>query len=187
MLVSIIGHFLAVAIGITLGLMGGGGSMLAIPVLIYVIGLDAKEAIAMSFVMVGIVSLIGLIPHWLQGNVNFKVAIIFTPPAMLGAFFRGTSSFTGTDYRYYSTDCFCYNDASCQYVNDLGSAQSVAEQITKFTSKSWVGDDVGRVRGRNYNRFCRYWWGICDYSSLGAFGWNSDEGSDRYIVTDYCF
>ncbi|NES08025.1 MAG: sulfite exporter TauE/SafE family protein, partial [Okeania sp. SIO2F4] len=86
MLVSIIGHFLAVLIGITLGLMGGGGSMLAIPVLIYVMGLDAKEAIAMSFVMVGIVSLIGLIPHWQQGNVNFKAAIIFTPPAMLGAF-----------------------------------------------------------------------------------------------------
>ncbi|WP_426548284.1 sulfite exporter TauE/SafE family protein [Dapis sp. BLCC M126] len=86
MLVWIIGHFLAVAIGMTLGLIGGGGSMLAIPVLIYVMGLDAKEAIAMSFVMVGIVSLIGLIPHWLQGNVNFKAAIIFTPPAMLGAF-----------------------------------------------------------------------------------------------------
>ncbi len=86
MLVSIIGHFLAVLIGITLGLMGGGGSMLAIPVLIYVMGLDAKEAIAMSFVVVGIVSLIGLIPHWQQGNVNFKAAIIFTPPAMLGAF-----------------------------------------------------------------------------------------------------
>ena len=86
MLVSMIGHFLAVLIGITLGLMGGGGSMLAIPVLIYVMGLDAKEAIAMSFVVVGIVSLIGLIPHWQQGNVNFKVAIIFTPPAMLGSF-----------------------------------------------------------------------------------------------------
>jgi hypothetical protein len=86
MLVSIIGHLLAVVIGISLGLIGGGGSILAVPVLIYVMGLEPKEAIAMSLVVVGIVSLIGLIPHWQQGNVNLKTAAIFTPPAMLGAF-----------------------------------------------------------------------------------------------------
>lgn len=86
MLVTIIGHFLAVVIGISLGLIGGGGSILAVPVLIYIMGLEPKEAIAMSLVVVGIVSLIGLIPHWQQGNVNLKTAAIFTPPAMLGAF-----------------------------------------------------------------------------------------------------
>ena len=82
----IIGHLLAVCIGLSLGLIGGGGSILAVPILIYVMGLSPRAAIAMSLVVVGVVSLIGTIPHWLQQNVNLKIAIIFTPAAMLGAY-----------------------------------------------------------------------------------------------------
>ena len=82
----IVGHALAVCIGLSLGLIGGGGSILAVPILVYVMGLSPKVAIATSLVVVGIVSLLGAIPHWLQQNVNFKIAIIFTPAAMLGAY-----------------------------------------------------------------------------------------------------
>ncbi len=82
----IIGYIPAVCIGISLGLIGGGGSILAIPVLVYVMEVPAKSAIAMSLVIVGIVSLIGVIPHWQQGNVNFKTAALFAPAAMLGAY-----------------------------------------------------------------------------------------------------
>jgi uncharacterized membrane protein YfcA len=86
MLMMIIGHILAVCIGLSLGLIGGGGSILAVPILIYVLSLSPKAAIAMSLLVVGIVSMIGVIPHWLQGNVNLKTAVIFTPPAMVGAY-----------------------------------------------------------------------------------------------------
>ena len=86
MLTWIVGHLLALCIGLSLGLIGGGGSILAVPILVYVLGLEAKAAIAMSLAVVGIVSLIGVIPHWRQGNVNLKTAIGFTPPAMIGAF-----------------------------------------------------------------------------------------------------
>lgn len=82
----ITGHLLALLIGLSLGLIGGGGSILAVPILVYVLGLNAKEAIAMSLAIVGIVSLIGVIPHWKLGNVNLRTAIAFTPPAMIGAF-----------------------------------------------------------------------------------------------------
>lgn len=82
----ITGHLLALLIGLSLGLIGGGGSILAVPILVYVLGLDAKTAIAMSLAIVGIVSLIGVVPHWKLGNVNLKTAFSFTPPAMLGAF-----------------------------------------------------------------------------------------------------
>ena len=85
-MVWIIGHFLAICIGLSLGLIGGGGSILAVPILVYVLGLEAKVAIAMSLATVGVVSLIGVIPHWRQGNVNLKTAANFTPSAMLGAF-----------------------------------------------------------------------------------------------------
>jgi hypothetical protein len=82
----IIGYILAGCIGLSLGLIGGGGSILAVPILIYVMGVAPKAAIAMSLMIVGIVSLIGAIPHWLQGNVNFKTAAIFAPAAMIGAY-----------------------------------------------------------------------------------------------------
>lgn len=85
-MIWIIGHFLAICIGLSLGLIGGGGSILAVPILVYVMGLGAKAAIAMSLIIVGTVSLIGAVPHWLQGNVNLKVAAIFAPTAMLGAY-----------------------------------------------------------------------------------------------------
>ena len=59
----ITGHLLALLIGLSLGLIGGGGSILAVPILVYVLGLNAKEAIATSLAIVRIVSLIGVIPH----------------------------------------------------------------------------------------------------------------------------
>lgn len=82
----IIGYILALCIGLSLGLIGGGGSILAVPILIYVMGVAPKAAIATSLAIVGIVSVIGTIPHWRQGNVNFKTAIFFAPTAMIGAF-----------------------------------------------------------------------------------------------------
>ncbi|MDJ0697008.1 sulfite exporter TauE/SafE family protein [Mastigocoleus sp. MO_188.B34] len=82
----ILGTFLAVCIGVTLGLIGGGGSILALPILKYVMGVETKSAVAMTLAIVGTVSLIGVIPHWQQGNVNFKTALLFSPSAMLGAY-----------------------------------------------------------------------------------------------------
>ena len=82
----IIGYVLAGLIGLSLGLIGGGGSILAVPILIYVMGVAPKAAIATSLIIVGIVSLIGVLPHWLQGNVNLKTAVIFAPAAMIGAY-----------------------------------------------------------------------------------------------------
>lgn len=81
-----IGFIFAVAVGLSLGLIGGGGSILAVPILKYIIGVSTKEAIAMSLFIVGIVSIIGLIPHWQEGNVNFSIATTFIPPAMIGSF-----------------------------------------------------------------------------------------------------
>lgn len=82
----IFGVILAIFVGLSLGLIGGGGSILAVPILKYIIGVSTKEAIAMSLFIVGVVSTIGLIPHWKQGNVNFSIALIFIPPAMIGSF-----------------------------------------------------------------------------------------------------
>ncbi len=86
MVASILGHLIAVAIGISLGLIGGGGSILAVPTLVYVIGVPPKSAIAMSLAIVGTVSLLGAIPHWKLGNVQLKTAAMFGGSTMLGAY-----------------------------------------------------------------------------------------------------
>ncbi len=80
----IVGHLLAILIGVSLGLMGGGGSVLALPVLVYVMGVPVKSAIAMTLVVVGTVSVLGIIPHWRR--VRVKTALIFGSATMVGSF-----------------------------------------------------------------------------------------------------
>ncbi len=82
----ILGYSLAVLIGLSLGLLGGGGSILTVPVLVYALGMDAKVSIALSLAIVGATALIGSITHWKAKNVNLKIAAIFGPVAMVGTF-----------------------------------------------------------------------------------------------------
>ena len=76
----------AAAIGLTLGLIGGGGSILTVPVFAYVLGYPAKQAIAMALPVVGVASLVGVYGHWRVGNVNWRVALSFGVVAMAGAY-----------------------------------------------------------------------------------------------------
>ena len=81
-----LGLTLAASIGLSLGLLGGGGSILTVPVLVYLLGFSAKPAIAMSLPIVGITSLIGAAMHWRLGNVRVRTALTFGLLAMVGAF-----------------------------------------------------------------------------------------------------
>ena len=82
----LLGYALAALIGLSLGIMGGGGSILTVPIFVYVLGFDPKLAIAMSLPVVGGTSLIGAIGHWKSGNVNLKTAALFGAIAMVGAY-----------------------------------------------------------------------------------------------------
>ena len=73
---------LAVFVGISLGLLGGGGSILTVPLLAYVAGMDAKPAIATSLLVVGVTSAVGAITHARAGRVRWKVAAVFGAAAM---------------------------------------------------------------------------------------------------------
>jgi uncharacterized membrane protein YfcA len=73
-----------VLIGAALGLLGGGGSVLTVPVFVYVLGFEPKEAIAMSLAVVGVTSALGTMGHWRAGNVNVRTALVFGAVAMCG-------------------------------------------------------------------------------------------------------
>ncbi len=80
---------LAVAVGVSLGLLGGGGSILAVPLLVYVAGLESKEAIATSLLVVGVTSLAALVPHARAGRVRWRTGLVFGAAAMVGAYLGG--------------------------------------------------------------------------------------------------
>jgi uncharacterized membrane protein YfcA len=64
-------------IGLSLGALGGGGSILAVPALVYAAGQDPKAATTTSLVLVTITALIGIVPHWRAGRVRFTAGTIF--------------------------------------------------------------------------------------------------------------
>jgi len=80
-----LGYPLALFIGLSLGLLGGGGSILTIPVLHYIMQYPVKAAVPMSLVVVGFTSGLGALAHWRGGTVNLRTAIAFGPPAIVGA------------------------------------------------------------------------------------------------------
>jgi uncharacterized membrane protein YfcA len=82
----VVGLLLAILIGLSLGLMGGGGSILTVPILVYVLDYSPKDSIALSLAIVGVTSLFGSIAHFRNKNINFKVAGIFGPIAMIGTY-----------------------------------------------------------------------------------------------------
>ena len=80
---------LAVLVGLSLGLLGGGGSILLVPLLVYVADTDPKQAIALSLLVVGITSAVGALPHARAGRVNWRTAGLFGSAAMVGAYLGG--------------------------------------------------------------------------------------------------
>ncbi|CAJ1587103.1 sulfite exporter TauE/SafE family protein [[Mycobacterium] wendilense] len=80
---------LAVLVGVALGLLGGGGSILTVPLLAYVAGMDAKEAITTSLLVVGVTSAIGAISHARAGRVRWRIGLTFGAAGMVGAFGGG--------------------------------------------------------------------------------------------------
>jgi hypothetical protein len=84
-----LGLILSLAIGVSLGLLGGGGSILTVPVLHYALGFGVHDAIAGSLVVVGVTSSIAVIPHARSGRVQWRTGLVFGAASMVTAFAGG--------------------------------------------------------------------------------------------------
>ena len=82
-LIEVFGYFFAVLIGIILGLIGGGGSILAVPIFTYLFMIDEKLATGYSLFVVGCSALVGGFKQHQKGTVDFRIALIFGLPAIL--------------------------------------------------------------------------------------------------------
>jgi len=80
---------LAVVIGVVLGLLGGGGSILTVPLLVYVAGMPTREAIATSLLVVAVTATAAAVPHARAGNVRWGIGLRFGAAGMVGAYLGG--------------------------------------------------------------------------------------------------
>jgi uncharacterized membrane protein YfcA len=83
---ELFGYFAAIIIGVTLGLIGGGGSILTVPVLVYLFKLDAVIATSYSLFIVGFTSGIGSLTYFKKGLVNIQTAFVFGIPSIISVF-----------------------------------------------------------------------------------------------------
>ncbi|PFG44261.1 hypothetical protein ATJ88_2981 [Isoptericola jiangsuensis] len=88
-LTTVVVLLLGVVVGVSLGLLGGGGSILTVPLLTYVAGMPPKEAIAASLLVVGVTSASSMLAHARRGNVRWRTGLIFGAAGMAGAFAGG--------------------------------------------------------------------------------------------------
>ncbi|WP_375237955.1 sulfite exporter TauE/SafE family protein [Aurantibacter sp.] len=83
---DVLGYIAAVVIGVVLGLIGGGGSILTVPVLVYILAINPVLATAYSLFVVGTTALVGAIKNIQKGLVDFRTAIVFSIPAFISVY-----------------------------------------------------------------------------------------------------
>lgn len=83
---EIVGYFLAILVGVSLGLIGSGGSILTVPILVYILGVGEVESTAYSLFIVGTTALVGGIQAAMQKKVDFKTVLIFGLPSIAAVY-----------------------------------------------------------------------------------------------------
>lgn len=83
---EILGYFSSVLVGVVLGLLGGGGSILSIPILVYLFHIEPVMASAYSLFIVGVTSFAGAIPKYREQLVNLKTGVVFGLPSIVSIF-----------------------------------------------------------------------------------------------------
>ncbi|MEY4609018.1 MAG: hypothetical protein RL625_1235 [Gemmatimonadota bacterium] len=139
---------LALLVGLTLGLLGGGGSILTVPVFVYALGIEPKRAIAMSLPVVGGAALIGAWRHWRAGNVTLRTALPFGGAAMLGAYL-GARLAAGIDG---TVQLMLFAIVMIAAATAMARSAAKPESTTPRSAPAWpallsIGAAVGAVTG----------------------------------------
>ena len=103
---SICGLIASLLIGLSLGLIGGGGSILTVPILVYLFHIEPVLATAYSLFIVGVTSIIGTIPKYKAGQVKINTALLFGIPSILGVFLTRTFILPQIPYILFSGNSF---------------------------------------------------------------------------------
>lgn len=83
---EVVGFIASIVMGLSLGLIGGGGSILTVPILVYLFDVDPVLSTAYSLFVVGLTSLVGSYSHFKAGNVHLKTAQVFGVPSIISVY-----------------------------------------------------------------------------------------------------
>ena len=84
---ELLGYFSAILIGVTLGLIGAGGSILTVPVLVYIIGVNPVLATAYSLFIVGTAAFVGAVQNGFKGAIDYKTGFVFALPSFIAVYY----------------------------------------------------------------------------------------------------
>ncbi len=84
--VTVLGYAGALLIGISLGLIGGGGSILTVPILVYLLGVEPVQATGISLLVVGLTSLVGSYSYFKKSLLDYRTAAVFALPALVAVY-----------------------------------------------------------------------------------------------------
>lgn len=100
------GFSASILIGVSLGLIGGGGSILTLPVLVYLLGINPVVSTAYSLFVVGTTSLVGSVSYMRQQQVNYRAAAVFALPSFLAVFLTRKYLLPAIPDPLFATDSF---------------------------------------------------------------------------------
>jgi len=103
---EIVGYIGAVLIGLTLGLLGGGGSILTVPILVYLFGVAPVMATAYSLFVVGVTSLVGTIQYHRRRLISYRTALVFGIPSVISVYFTRALILPAIPELIFETDGF---------------------------------------------------------------------------------
>lgn len=145
---EILGYLLSIMIGVSLGLIGGGGSILTVPVLVYVMGISPVLSTAYSLFIVGLTALVGSFSYGKKGLLDYKTAAIFGIPSIATVY--ATRKFVVPvipDPVFHFGTTIVTKDL---FIMVLFAILMVAASISMIRDKKSGDDDEQRVKHYNY-------------------------------------
>lgn len=153
------GYLASILIGITLGLIGGGGSILTIPILVYLFKITPESATSYSLFIVGVSALIGSYRHYILGNLKLKPALYFAIPSVFSLLFTRKIILTNIPAELFKIGEFQLSKdllimllfsvlmitASISMIRKSATPPTIAE--INFTRLSFIGLLIGFITG----------------------------------------
>lgn len=145
---EIAGYLASALIGISLGLIGGGGSILTVPVLVYLFGVNAVEATAYSLFIVGATSLVGTFPKYKQGLVDVKTGLIFGAPSIAAVYLTRKFLVPAIPTEIFTAGDFVVTKSILMML--LFAALMVFASVSMIRDKKVVSEEPKEDKGFNY-------------------------------------
>jgi uncharacterized protein len=167
MIIEIIAYILALFVGITLGLVGAGGSILTLPILVKVAGIEPKQATTYSLFIVGFTAMIGAYNYYRKGSLHLFTAFVFLVPSAIVVFFIRRFFIPALPETLYEFDTFELTTNKAIYILLSIVMIFAAINMLKKTSENLENQDIKNI---NFNYKLIFFQGIIIGTLTGLVG-----------------